>query len=104
MDIYLDGVAGGSGRPFSAGWLLFLEAGTTFSGYLQQQIGDNQWDIEHVERVHRHPNVREAMTLMSWYVCNHFLKRQYIDSQNLCVLILVSDDSVEPKMSQHIHR
>ena len=44
------------------------------------------------------------MTLMSWYVCNHFLKRQYIDSQNLCVLILVSDDSVEPKMSQHIHR
>ena len=44
MDIYLDGVAGGSGRPFSAGLILFLEAGTTFSGYLQQQIGDNQWD------------------------------------------------------------
>ena len=34
VDIYLDGVAGGSGRPFSAGLLLFLEAGTTFSGYL----------------------------------------------------------------------
>ena len=44
VDIYLDGVAGGSGRPFSAGLILFLEAGTTFSGYLQQQIGDNQWD------------------------------------------------------------
>jgi len=46
VPIYLDGVAGGSGRPFSAGlWEgLFLEAGTTFSGYLQQQIGDNQWD------------------------------------------------------------
>ena len=44
MDIYLDGVSGGSGRPFSAGLILFLEAGTTFSGYLQQQIGDNQWD------------------------------------------------------------
>ena len=44
MDIYLDGVAGGSRRPFSAGWLLFLEVGTTISGYLQQQIGDNQWD------------------------------------------------------------
>ena len=25
---------------------LFLEAGTTFSGYLQQQIDDNQWDNE----------------------------------------------------------
>ena len=44
VSIYLDGVAGGSRRPFSAGWLLFLEVGTTFSGYLQQQIGDNQWD------------------------------------------------------------
>jgi len=44
VDIYLDGVAGGSGRPFSAGLILFLEAGTTFSGYLQQQIGDNQWE------------------------------------------------------------
>ena len=22
----------------------YLKAGTTFSGYLQQQIGDNQWD------------------------------------------------------------
>ena len=44
VDIYLDGVAGGSGRPFSAGLILFLEAGTTFSGYLQQRIGDNQGD------------------------------------------------------------
>jgi len=44
VDTYLDGVAGGSGRPFSAGLILFLEAGTTFSGYLQQQIGDNQWE------------------------------------------------------------
>jgi hypothetical protein len=44
VSIYLDGVAGGSRRPFSAGWLLFLEVGTTFSGYLQQQIGDNQLD------------------------------------------------------------
>jgi len=43
VDIYLDGVAGGSGRPFSAGLILFLEAGTTFSGYLQQWIGDNRW-------------------------------------------------------------
>ena len=42
--IYLDGVAGGSGRLFSAGLILFLEAGTTFSGYLQQWISDNQWD------------------------------------------------------------
>jgi len=40
VSIYLDGMAGGSRQPFSAGWLLFLEAGTTFSGYLQQQIGD----------------------------------------------------------------
>ena len=48
MDIYLDGVAGGSGRPFSAGLILFLEAGTTFSGYLQQWIGDNQWDKKYV--------------------------------------------------------
>jgi hypothetical protein len=48
VSIYLDGVAGGSRRPFSAGWLLFLEVGTTFSGYLQQQIGDNQWDNKRI--------------------------------------------------------
>jgi len=48
VDIYLDGVAGGSGRPVSAGLILFLEAGTTLSGYLQQQIGDNQWDNKRI--------------------------------------------------------
>ena len=26
----------------AAGLILFLETGTTFSGYLQQRIGDNQ--------------------------------------------------------------
>ena len=43
VDTYLDE----AGRQrFSAGLVLFLEVGTTSSGYLQQRIGDNQctWD------------------------------------------------------------
>ena len=58
VDIYLDGVAGGSGRPFSAGSILFLEAGTTFSGYLQQWIGDNQWDKKMYFRLNRQAGLR----------------------------------------------
>ena len=40
VDTYLDGAGR---RRFSAELILFLEAGTTFSGHLQQRIGDNWW-------------------------------------------------------------